>query len=317
MMKVRKFRKVVVKLKFWGLKIAFKLSYSIAPDLNNYNRFPSALALGLADYSIKFIHCTTIYKNIIQLQIEIFNKRVFMKFCRFLAASLVGICVCGSSMSAQVVSSAVQKLLKERTSLDFKVITNTNEPLKDASFVVVESPTKERIALLVSGDGSYIIPLADGIGIGLPNGALVANMQAVQKYNQDIKESAVLALFQKHANSVLKIPASKTTKRTTYMILDTTCPYCLQEIVHLDDYLKEANLEILMVGILGQKSQTRAAGYYQEFSSAKSREQKIALLKKVFRADYAPKVGNNALATTISEESVAAGVQGVPYIIRK
>lgn len=240
-----------------------------------------------------------------------------MKPFRFVALSIIGLSISAYTALAQDSNKAVQKLLKERTNLDFKVVSNTKEQLQGASFVVVESPNKERLALLVSQDGTYIIPLTDGISSNNTNNALKLGLDGINQYNKNMKDFNVLALFQKYNNAVLKIPSAKTTQSTMYMILDTTCPYCLQEVAHLDDYLKEANLEILMVGILGQKAHNRTAGYYQELSNIKTREQKIALIKKVFRADYAPKTGNNELATQISESSLAAGVQGVPYIIRK
>ena len=240
-----------------------------------------------------------------------------MRAFRFIALNIIGLSLSTYTAFAQDSSEFVQKILKARTNLDFKVISNTQEPLKGASFVVVESPSKERLALLVSQDGTFIVPLVDGISSSSANNALSLGINSVNQYNKNMKDSNILALFKKYNNSVLKIPAAKTTQNTIYMILDTTCPYCLQEVMHLDDYLKEANLEILMVGILGQKAQNRTAGYYQELPNIKTREQKIALIKKVFKADYAPKTGNNTLATQISEASIEAGVQGVPYIIRK
>lgn len=242
-----------------------------------------------------------------------------MKISHFIALNIIGLSFASYSVLAQDSSKAVQKFLKDNTKLDFKVISNTQEPLKDASIIVLESPNKDRMILLVSKDGSYMIPLTDGISTTTSNNktALQTSIEGVNKYNKDMKDSNVLALFKKHSNEVLKIESSKPSKTTIYMILDTTCPYCLREVSHLDDYLKKANLEVLMVGILGQKAHNRTAGYYNELQHVKNREQKIALLKKVFRADYAPKVGNNELATRISEESLAAGVQGVPYIIEK
>ena len=68
-----------------------------------------------------------------------------------------------SYVFAQNNNAKIQSLLKERTTMDFKVISNDVAPLNGTSFVVVESPSGERLALLVSQDGSYIIPLADGI----------------------------------------------------------------------------------------------------------------------------------------------------------
>ncbi len=237
-------------------------------------------------------------------------------FFRFL---LSVVCVGGFSSSLFAADSIkeIQKLLKDRTSLDFKVVSNSKDSLKGASFVVVESPTGERLALLASQDGTYIVPISDGISNNNSNNSLKNAVENVNKYNKDMKDTKVLALFKKHSQSILKIPSSSNTKNTTYMILDTTCPYCLHEVSVIEEYLEKANLEILIVGILGQKAHDRAAGYYNELQGAKTREQKIALLKKVFRSDYAPKSLNNNVAKQMSEASLAAGVQGVPYIINK
>ncbi len=222
-----------------------------------------------------------------------------------------------SYVFAQNNNAKIQSLLKERTTMDFKVISNDVAPLNGASFVVVESPSGERLALLVSQDGSYIIPLADGITTINTQNALKIALDNVNGYNKNMKDKNVLALFQKHKNSVLRIPANAVTQKTTYMILDTTCPYCLQEILRLEEYLNKGNLEVLIVGILGQKAYNRAAGYYSEFPHAKTKEQKISLLKKIFEINYTPKNLNEKLAKEITEDIIAAGVQGVPYLIIK
>ncbi len=211
----------------------------------------------------------------------------------------------------------IQQLLKDRTSLDFKVISNSKDSLKGISFVVVESPSGERLGLLASQNGDYIVPISDGISANNSNNSLKLAIENVNQYNKNNKDTKVIELFKKYEEFILKIPSSNKTKNTTYMILDTTCPYCLQEVSMLDQYLKDSNLEILIVGILGQKAHNRAAGYYQELQGTKTREQKINLLKKVFKRDYSPTITNEAIATKMSEASLEAGVQGVPYIIKK
>lgn len=209
----------------------------------------------------------------------------------------------------------IQQLLKERTNMDFKVISNTANPLRGSTFVIVESPSGERLALLANQDGTFVIPLADGIAKDNSSNELKTAINNVNQYNKMTKDKNVLAVFQKYDNLVLKIPANTTSKNTMYMVLDTTCPYCLQEVMHLDEYLKNNNLHIVIVGILGQKAFHRAAGYYKEFSNAKTREQKIALIKEVFNKNYNPNQIDEKAAKEMTEATLSAGVQGVPYII--
>ncbi|RDU64240.1 hypothetical protein CQA53_07770 [Helicobacter didelphidarum] len=210
----------------------------------------------------------------------------------------------------------MQKLLKEQTNTDFKVVSNATDSLKDASFVIVESPNGERLALISNKEGTYIVPLNIGVG-NATNSPLKIALDNVNRYNHDMKEKSVLAVFKKYPDSILKIPAMTSTKNTTYMVLDTTCPYCVNEIHQLDTYLKRGNIEILIVGILGEKASKRAAGFYAELPNAKTREQKIALLKKIFTRDYMPQNGNEEKAKLMSDSAFMAGVQGVPYMILK
>ena len=136
-----------------------------------------------------------------------------MKISYFISLGLLGLSLTSHSMMAQDSSKVVQKFLKENTKLDFKVISNTQISLKDASVIILESPNKERMALLVSKDGSYIIPLAEGIATSNSGSALRASIDGVNKYNKDMKDSKILALFKKHSNSVLKIEFYKANKK--------------------------------------------------------------------------------------------------------
>ncbi|RDU69716.1 hypothetical protein CQA66_08895 [Helicobacter aurati] len=211
----------------------------------------------------------------------------------------------------------IENLLKSRTNMNFKVIASDAHVFKDVSFIVVESPSGERLAAIASNDGKFLIPLNEGIGDEDSKNNLQIALDNVEKYNKTKKDAAVLALFKKYDKHILKIQANKNAKgkTKTYMIIDTTCPYCAQEIHQLDNYLNRGDLEILIVGILGQNAFNRAATYYGELSKAQTREQKITLLKRIFESNYNGKTKNEALARELSDSTLAAGVQGVPFII--
>lgn len=213
----------------------------------------------------------------------------------------------------------VEDLLKSRTNMDFKVISSDSNVTKDSSFVVVEAPSGERLSAIVSNDGKFLVPLSDGVGSGDSKSRLELAISNVQKYNKDKKDEAVLALFKKYDKHVLKIQANANVenKTKTYMIIDSTCPYCLQEIQQLDSYLNKGDLELLVVGILGQRAFNRSAIYYGEFPKAKTREQKISLIKKAFKQDYDGKSKNESIAREIADSTLSAGVHGVPFIMVK
>lgn len=210
--------------------------------------------------------------------------------------------------------SDISKVLKERTGLDFKIISSRDFK---SNIVIAESPTGERFVLLSSSDGSYIVPINDGIALNDSKNELKSTIQSVGVYNKNLKDTRILKVFKQQEKNVLKIPAKNPTSKTIYMVLDTTCPYCLKEIDKLDSYLQEGNLEVLMVAFLGPKAQKRTAGFYEELPKAQSRDDKIKLLKKVFTKDYAPSSGNDNVTKQMTESTIAAGIDGVPYIVVK
>lgn len=240
-----------------------------------------------------------------------------MKFIRNFIIFILSIFV-ANNVSLAADSEFIQKRLKELTSMDFKVVSN--KPLSDASMIILQSPEGEKLVFLASSDGKFIIPLSNALPLGESKSTLQTTMNEVNEYNRNLKDSKVLKLFQKYSKYTLKIPSASKTNKTTYMVLDTTCPYCLQEINKLDSYLKDSNLEILMVAFLGPKAQKRTAGYYEELQKVTPKNDKnanINLLKKVFTKEYDPKSGDDKITKEITESTIAADVQGVPYIVKK
>lgn len=231
-------------------------------------------------------------------------KKVFVFL--FFACSFVNVAFC-------LDGNAMQQKLKELTSVDFKIVSS--KAASDTELLVVQSPSGERLIFLASSDGSYIVPLSNGLPLSEAKSTLRASVEGVSVYNKDLKDSNALKLFQKYTNYILKIPATTKTTKTTYMILDTMCPYCLQEVNKLDIYLKDSNVEILMVAFLGERAQKRTAGYYDELQKVTTRDDKIKLLKKVFTKEYAPKTFNEKITKEVTESTIKAGIEGVPYMI--
>lgn len=222
------------------------------------------------------------------------------------------------ALAEQSGADFIQKRLKELSGgVDFKIMSF--KPASEANLLVVQADSGERLIFLASSDGSFIVPLSlsDAVLLSNAKSALRTSLESVVIYNKDLKDTNALKLFQKYTDYTLKIPAATKTTKTTYMILDTMCPYCLQEVNKLDDYLKDSNVEVLMVAILGEKSQKRTAGYYNELQKVTSRDDKIKLLKKVFTKEYSPTTLNEKIAKEITESTIRADIRGVPYMIFK
>ena len=87
---------------------------------------------------------------------------------------------------------------------------------------------------------------------------------------------------------------------------------------NIDKHLANGDLYILIAGALSLESTKKAATFYAHLNEQKSKAEKIAYLKKAFEASYKPESNINAnKAMNISQELGAAGLQGVPYIIKR
>lgn len=204
-----------------------------------------------------------------------------------------------------------------------KIISTQDSGIAGFSFIVIQKDGFQ-IPFLASSDGKTLMILSSEALI-TKNTAFKNNLESinkkVQEFNEKAREDAVLSVFQKYRDIVLKLEANNAKnpkKHTTYIVLDTNCPYCKQELQNIDKHLANGDLYILIAGALSLESTKKAATFYAHLNEQKSKAEKIAYLKKAFEASYKPESNINAnKAMNISQELGAAGLQGVPYIIKR
>lgn len=237
------------------------------------------------------------------------------------------ICVLGAVVAND---DTLQKNIKEtlekagtsRISENAKIIDSQPTNIKGIRIISLRQPGGFQLPILVSDDGKTII--------GIPEFLISSdeNFKDILKkvyedsinYNTGIRETNVLNIFKKHTSEVIKFIGKKSNK-TAYMVVDPNCPYCYAEIQKLEDTLENFNVELLVVGALGQASINKAASFYQDYKNLqdkRSQEDAIALLKDVFEKSYKPKeVIDTSKVSTIGRELFQAGVNSVPYIIKR
>ncbi|PAF43145.1 hypothetical protein [Helicobacter sp. 11S02596-1] len=217
-------------------------------------------------------------------------------------------------------NAQLEKMIKDNEGLDVKVVDSKPTNIKSIQIVSLEQPNGLRIPVLASDDGKTIIGISELLisSDEAFKNALKTAYQDATKHNKTITDNQVLKLFQKYQkNYVLKLDG-KNKSKTTYMVVDPNCPYCYQEIQKLDETLQNSNVEMLVVGALGMDSIKKAASFYEDIKNKKSQKDKIALLKAVFEKSYQPNQNVDISAiTSIGKELAQAGVNGVPYIIKK
>lgn len=214
----------------------------------------------------------------------------------------------------------IENTIKKNEGVEIKVISSAPSGVEGLNITVLQQPNGFRMPVLSSKDGKTILGIPDVLisDNDTFKSTLKKTYQEVADYNASISQKAVLDVFKKYdKTNVIKLEG-KNKSKTTYMIVDLNCPYCHQEIEKIDDTLKDSNVDLLVIGALGMDSVKKAATFYEDIKTKKSQQDKIAFIKSAFEKTYKPKQNINTTdMITIGEELAGAGVNAVPYIIRK
>lgn len=208
-----------------------------------------------------------------------------------------------------------------------KVISTETSGLKDFSFVILEREGYW-IPLLAHENGKTIIIATPDMILSTDDVVrknLTKTIEKSQEHNKQLIDTSVLNIFSTHSGNTITLP-NKSAKYTTYMVLDPNCPYCKDKVEKLQEYAKDSSLVIMVVGILRQDSLNKAIAFTKLIKNAKSQEKQIAVLKSVFDAAFDPssvrydekeRGAINADLVLIGMKLHQAGLQGVPYIIKR
>lgn len=217
----------------------------------------------------------------------------------------------------------------EAQGLSTKVALTQDSGLQGLSFVVVEQEGGLWIPLLANDSGKIALGISQNLIFTTDENfkaKLETLLQKVSLNNKQIVDKGVLEVFKQHPNSTITI-TNKAAKYTTYIVLDPNCPYCRAEVEKLEEYAKDSTLKIMVVGIIEQSSINKAAAFAKLIQDAKTKNEQISVLKKVFnesfdpssvRFDEATEQGNISSTLLIMGLKLRkAGLQGVPHIIKE
>lgn len=251
-------------------------------------------------------------------------------FSRFLSSIFLVSLVFSSSLFADSFKSNLQQivdLLASRANATIEIKDVQKGFIDDFSLATLEIKDSGLIQVLASKDGKSIIPfsannlftLDDKLSKKIED--LQAKLKSIEMEKKRETDVKVMKLFSDKSIPVLSIKSSKKNAQTMYMIIDTTCPFCKEEIDKLETTLKDYNVKFIVAGILnhGGNAVARAGGYYKDLPKATTTNKKLELLHKVFESSYSPTAeqANTALSQEILNKVIKAGVTYVPYKIIK
>ncbi|WP_158655711.1 DsbA family protein [Helicobacter cynogastricus] len=232
-------------------------------------------------------------------------------------------CVCAGLLSAKGVGDNVVNLIRQQTKKEVRVLETL--PLKsdkDFQVVVVEDPeTKYHIPLLANKDGSMVLGLGsvffskDNQDIALLNGVYHKTSSHNFKQANGAKLNALFSGLPK--DYVINLVSKNKNAKNLYIVSDPRCPHCQNELRHVHERLKDANVHMVVVGLLGQKSTLKAADILTQIKQARTTEDKIAMLEKIYATNYEPgEVSDDKIQEVekTTKKILATGIESVPFI---
>ncbi len=219
---------------------------------------------------------------------------------------------------ANVNNANIEKVFKDR-GYEAKVVSSKDSGIKGLSFVIAEQGGFW-IPFLVNPEGTILIGITPDTIISDDKAfgdSLDAIFKQVKDHNQTATDEAVLKVFDKYAKNVITLEG-KNTSKTTYLVLDTNCPYCKEEVKKLEERLKTSNLKILLVGALSLESTQKAATFYENINAKSTQKAKLEYITEAFSPSFKPNSNiNTDQVMNMSMELGGAGLRGVPYIIER
>lgn len=235
--------------------------------------------------------------------------------------------LCLGSYANALDSKQLESTLKAQ-GLSAKVALTQDSSLQGFSFVVVEQ-NGFWIPLLTNDSGRVVLGISPNLIFSTDEkfqAKLEALLQKVSANNKQVADKGVLKVFEKYASRTITLP-NPAAKSTIYMVLDPNCPYCRDEVKKLEEYAKDSTLVLMVVGIIQQSSINKAAAFAKLIQNAKTKNEQIVVLKRVFDKSFDPSSVRFAKETEQGDisstlmmmglELQKAGLQGVPYIIKE
>ncbi|MGX3012213.1 hypothetical protein ACWIUD_11820 [Helicobacter sp. 23-1044] len=225
------------------------------------------------------------------------------------------------SVNAASFEDNLTKLIEKQTQTQVKIVSKSDlKSSKDLKFVVIQlDGSKQQIPLFATKNGDMIIGLSNIFLTNIKGDEDIISKKVaeVEAHNESAQSIVVGELIkQLKPEQFITLKSKAKNAPTTFIIADPNCGYCKEEFRKIDERLKTQNVNMVMVGILGEDSLKKAAWVVSKVKSADTERTKLNALKEVFSNNFkAPKNIDTTAVKGTSEFLFKSGaIRGVPYI---
>ena len=189
--------------------------------------------------------------------------------------------VLSSSVFAASFEDNVKNLIEKQTSAKVNIISSADlKDSKNLKMVVVEiaDGSAQRVPMFATSDGNTIIGLSNIFFT-----ASKADEDVVSKISDEVmaynengqKEAAGKLIKALSPDQYITLKSNAKNPKTYFIVADPNCGYCREELRNVEDKLKTHNINMIIVGILGEDSQKKAAYLMDNIKSSMSESDKL------------------------------------------
>ncbi len=235
---------------------------------------------------------------------------------------LLASAVLSSSVFAASFEDNVKNLIEKQTSAKVNIISSADlKDSKNLKMVVVEiaDGSAQRVPMFATSDGNTIIGLSNIFFT-----ASKADEDVVSKISDEVmaynengqKEAAGKLIKALSPDQYITLKSNAKNPKTYFIVADPNCGYCREELRNVEDKLKTHNINMIIVGILGEDSQKKAAYLMDNIKSSMSESDKLKGIREVFSSNFkAPtKIDVSKVMKTTESLFKTGVIRGVPYI---
>ncbi len=235
-----------------------------------------------------------------------------MKQILICCIALIGIAYAG-------IQEDVLSILQDQSKRQLRIVSF--EPLKKSklSLVVVEDKVNGYRSVLLAENKDNVFVLDAFFGNDKNDKDIVnKTIEEARTYNFKLQNSSKLnALFKSIPNDyAIKIQGNS--DKITYIVSDPMCSHCQEELRHIDSRLKTSSVVMIPVAFLGTDSLDKAAEIQATIKEAKTPQQQIDILKKIYATTYQAtkqSADNTKRVENITKQIGESGlVEAVPFI---
>lgn len=226
-----------------------------------------------------------------------------------------------SALNAASFEQNLLNLIEKQTQTKVKIISQSDlKASKDLKFVVIEIENNaQQIPLFATKNGDMIIGLSNIFftGFNADEEMIAKSIAAVETHNENSQSIAAGALIKQLKDSqFITLKSKAKDAKTVFIVADPNCGYCKEEFRNIDERLKTQNVNVVMVGILGEDSLKKAASVVSKVKSSDKEKTKLNAIKEVFSNNFkAPKTIDTKAVKETSDFLFKGGViRGVPYV---